>query len=188
MKKKLIIVSAPSGAGKTTIVKALLERFPELEFSISACSRAKRPGETDGKDYYFLTPEEFREKIKEGAFLEWEEVYPEHYYGTLKSEIDRIWGKGHQVIFDVDVIGGMNIKRQFPEESLSIFIQPPSPEVLEQRLRTRATEDGDALEKRIGKSKYELGFAHQFDTVVVNDELEIAIREAVEKVSAFMQR
>jgi guanylate kinase len=187
MKRKLIIVSAPSGAGKTTIVRALLERFPELEFSISACSRDKRPGEKDGKDYYFISPEAFRKKIEAGEFLEWEEVYKDHYYGTLKSELERIWAKGKQVIFDVDVVGGLNIKKQFPEHSISIFIQAPTMEILEQRLRERATESEDKLRQRIDKSRQEMAYADRFDTVVVNDKLEEAIQDAVDKVSVFLR-
>ena len=153
---KLIVISAPSGAGKTSIVHFLLKTIEVLSFSVSACSRAKRDNETDGIDYHFLAVEEFQQKIKKGDFLEWEEVYKDQHYGTLKSEVERIWGKGKTVIFDVDVIGGINIKRQYLSDCLSIFIMPPSLAVLEERLQKRGSESVDSLQKRVAKSKEEI--------------------------------
>ena len=183
----MIIISAPSGAGKTTIVKQLLQAFPNLEFSVSACSRPMRAGEVDGRDYYFLSAGQFREKIDNGEFIEWEEVYEDHYYGTLKSELDRIWEKGNHVIFDVDVKGGMSIKKLFPENSLSVFIKAPSLEILEDRLRKRSTDNEESLKKRIGKAVFESGFEDQFDLIIVNDILEKAVSEAVSSVGRFLE-
>lgn len=173
MNGKAIIVSAPSGAGKTTLVKHLLRTLPVLEFSVSACSRAKREGETDGKDYYFITVEEFQNKIQNDEFVEWQEVYSGSYYGTMKSELIRIWSKGGTPIFDVDVVGGLNLKKYFGDQALAIFIQPPTLEVLQDRLRNRGTEDDESLMKRILKAEYELGFASWFDEIIVNDNLHI---------------
>jgi guanylate kinase len=186
MKGKAIIVSAPSGAGKTTIVKDLLVRFPGLVFSVSACSRTRRHNEQDGKDYYFITPEEFRARIARDEFIEWEEVYPGSYYGTLKSDVERIWAEGKNVIFDVDVAGGLNLKKYFGKEALALFIQPPSPSELEVRLRNRNTEDEESLKKRLSKSVYELTFAGQFDEVVVNDDLGSACKKAGTLVTEFL--
>lgn len=186
MEGKLIIVCAPSGSGKTTIVRALLPELPQLEFSVSACSRPAREGETDGKDYYFLSPDAFRQKITENAFLEWEEVYAGSYYGTLRSEVQRIWNKGKHVIFDVDVIGGLNIKRQFPDNALAIFIMPPSVDELHNRLVGRGTETPESLEKRISKAEYELGFAAQFDVQIINDKLDEAIEETRNCIEDFL--
>jgi guanylate kinase len=186
MRGKLVIFSAPSGAGKTSIVRALLSRMPELEFSVSACSRPMRPGEADGVDYYFLTPEDFREKIAQGLFLEWEEVYPGSYYGTLISEVERIWAKDKHVIFDVDVAGGINIKEQYADKALSIFVMPPSIDELRNRLLGRKTETQESLAKRINKAEQELGYAKQFDRVVVNDKLEDAIHEAEKLLKHFL--
>ncbi len=183
---KLLIFSAPSGAGKTSIVKGVLARVPGLAFSISACSRPKRPGERDGVDYYFLSPDAFRRKIKDNAFLEWEEVYPGSYYGTLRSEVERIWQQGKHVVFDVDVAGGLNIKSQYPERSLAVFIRPPSLEALRERLTNRGTETEESLRKRLGKAEEELSCANQFDHVLVNDVLENAIDEACELVKKFV--
>lgn len=184
---KLIVFSAPSGSGKTTIVKQLLEK-PELklEFSISAASRPKRETETDGKDYYFITPRSFRQKIAKEEFVEWEEVYEGSYYGTLKSEMERIWTKGNNVLFDVDVKGGLNLKKIFGNNALAIFIQPPSMEVLAERLKNRGTEDSSSLQKRLDKAAYEMTFASQFDYIVINDVLENAVMEAKELVEAFL--
>jgi guanylate kinase len=187
MNRKAIIVSAPSGAGKTTIVKHLLSAVPGLEFSVSACSRPKRGNETDGKDYYFITAEDFRAKIASDAFVEWEEVYPGSYYGTLKSEVNRIWEKGNTAIFDVDVIGGLNLKNYFGEKALAIFVQPPSFEIMKKRLVERNTESTESLEKRLSKAMYELTFADKFDWILVNDELEKACRDAILKVSGFIE-
>jgi guanylate kinase len=176
---KLIIFSAPSGSGKTTIVKQLLANNPNLGFSISACTRDKRGrAETDGQDYYFLTPDEFRQKINEDAFVEWEEVYPGTYYGTLKSEIERIWASGKHVIFDVDVKGGLALKNYYQERALAVFVKVPSLEVLEARLRSRGTETEESLSKRINKMKFEWGFQDKFDVILLNDQLENAVLEA----------
>ena len=179
MEGKLIIFSAPSGSGKTTIVKQLLANNPNLGFSISACTRDKRGrAETDGQDYYFLTPDEFRQKINEDAFVEWEEVYPGTYYGTLKSEIERIWASGKHVIFDVDVKGGLALKNYYQERALAVFVKVPSLEVLEARLRSRGTETEESLSKRINKMKFEWGFQDKFDVILLNDQLENAVLEA----------
>ena len=186
MKGKLIIFSAPSGAGKTTLVKAMLDSGPGLEFSVSACSRPKRAGETNGKDYYFIGVEGFKEKIRENAFLEWEEVYKDHFYGTLESEVERIRNKGRHVIFDVDVYGGLNIKKQYGEHALAIFIMPPSLEVLEERLRKRSTDAEENILKRIDKARHEIGKSVDFDKIIVNDDLDTAIAEAKKLVSAYL--
>ena len=186
MEGKLIIVSAPSGSGKTTIVRELLGRNPNLEFSVSACSRPKREHEVHGKDYYFISEEEFREKIKSDSFVEWEEVYPGSFYGTLKSELQRIWNKGNHVVFDVDVIGGLNIKKQFGEQALSLFIMPPSIAELEKRLLARQTETAETLKKRLDKAEYEVGFSKEFDAVVINDVLQEAINEADSIINKFV--
>jgi guanylate kinase len=186
MTGKAIIVSAPSGAGKTTLVKSLLNAFPQLAFSVSACSRPKRESETQGKDYYFISADEFNQKIRNNEFAEWEEVYPGSFYGTLKSEIERIWASGKAVIFDVDVVGGVNLKKYFGESALGIFIEPPSVEELGNRLRTRNTESPETLQKRIDKAHYELTFAEKFDRIIRNDELEKACREVSEAVEKFL--
>lgn len=183
---KLLIFSAPSGSGKTTIVNHLLEQFDNLSFSISATSREMRPDEADGVNYYFLTPEAFRNKIAEEAFVEWEEVYPNQYYGTLKSELTRIWNQGKHVVFDVDVVGGVNIKQMYPEQSLAVFVKPPSVEELENRLIDRHTESKEALKRRISKAEYELKFQDRFDLILINDDLEQAKSEAVEIVKKFL--
>lgn len=186
MSGKLIIVSAPSGAGKTTIVKHLLDQALNLEFSISATSRNKRHTEIHGKDYYFFTPDDFKNHIKKDAFLEWEEVYEGKYYGTLKSEIDRITSNGGNVIFDVDVIGGLNIKKNYGSRALAIFIDPPSVQELEKRLTARGTDDVDTIRKRIEKAEYELSFKDKFDVVIVNHDLKKACSEIIETVSKFI--
>ena len=186
MKNKAIIVSAPSGAGKTTIVKHLLTVIPELEFSISACSRPKRESETDGRDYYFISVEEFRKKIENDEFVEWEEVYPGNYYGTLKSELERIWGKGSFPIFDVDVIGGLNLKKYFGEKALAIYIKPPSMYALQERLQKRGTENEESYRKRLGKAENELTFSDRFDVAIVNDQLENAYTKTVNIVKSFL--
>ena len=186
-KGKAIIFSAPSGAGKTTLVKHLLNMLPVLSFSVSACSREKRINEVDGKDYYFLSKEEFRNKIQKEAFLEWEEVYDGNYYGTLKSEIERIWKEGKHVIFDVDVVGGNNLKKYFGEDALAIYVEAPSIETLETRLRSRKTESEETISKRLGKAKDEMKFKDKFDLVIVNDDLENAKTEALSKVKAYLK-
>lgn len=187
MSGKLIIISAPSGAGKTTIIKHLL-KHPEFkfEFSISACSRAKRDTEIDGKDYYFLSAEEFKKKISNNEFVEWEEVYKDHFYGTLKTEIDRIFLKGNNVLFDVDVKGGVSLKQIFGKNALSIFIMPPSVEELEKRLRLRHTDSEENILKRVGKAKDELLFFDKFDKVIVNDELPKAIKNTESIINEFI--
>jgi len=183
---KLIVISAPSGAGKTSIVHHLLKNMPELSFSVSACSREKRDNETHGKDYYFLGVEGFQNKIKEAAFLEWEEVYENQYYGTLKSEIERIWSEGKTVIFDVDVIGGLNIKKQYPKECLSLFIMPPSVDVLRERLSGRGTESEAKLEMRLAKAEQEILKNQEFDKVILNDDFGIACEETMEVITNFI--
>jgi guanylate kinase len=183
---KLLIFSAPSGSGKTTIVREVLKRFNNLEFSISACSRAPRKGEVHAKDYYFLEVEDFKQRINNEEFVEWEEVYKDSFYGTLKSEVDRIWNNGNHVVFDVDVKGGLNIKKQFGEKALAIFIKPPSVEELRRRLEKRGTETQEQIDKRINKAEYELGFAKGFDVVILNDELEKAVEETNNLVAEFL--
>jgi guanylate kinase len=187
MEGKLVIVSAPSGAGKTTIVKHLLDSVPGLQFSVSACSRPPRAHEKEGVDYYFLSADTFREKIGKGEFIEWQEVYEDQYYGTLRSEAERIWNKGKHIIFDVDVKGGLNLKKLFPDRSIALFIMPPSFEVLEERLRNRSTEDEASLRKRLGKARSEMEYANSFDHIVVNDDLEKAKDEAYKLVEHFIE-
>jgi len=184
---KAIIFSAPSGAGKTTIVRYLLEKELPLLFSISACSRNRRPNEMDGKDYYFLSVDEFKAKVSNNAFVEWEEVYENNFYGTLKSEIDRIWSSHQHVVFDVDVVGGLNLKKHFGDRALSIFIEPPSLDVLFKRLKNRATENEKSLNKRIEKANQEMKFSSSFDLIIINDKLEKAKKDAFEEVSKFLE-
>jgi guanylate kinase len=184
---KLIIFSAPSGAGKTTIVKQLLAHLPQLEFSVSATSRAMREGEINAKDYYFIAADDFRKKIADNEFLEWEEVYLNQFYGTLQSELQRIWDKGHHVIFDVDVVGGLNIKNAYPEKSLAVFVMPPSFEILKERLTNRSTENEESLKKRLEKAEWEMNFADKFDVVLVNDKLEESVGKAVDIVEKFLK-
>lgn len=183
---KCIIVSAPSGAGKTTIVRYLLEQEPTLAFSVSATSRAKRSYEVDGKDYHFITAEEFGQRIEEDAFVEWEEVYPGQFYGTLKHELHRIWQQGKHPIFDVDVVGGLDLKEIFGPNALAIFIAPPSIEALEERLRQRGTETPESLAKRVAKAEHELTYAPDFDTTVINDDRDRACAEAYQRVRDFL--
>lgn len=184
---KLIVFSAPSGSGKTTIVRYLLAREElKLDFSISATSRPPRSNEKDGKDYYFLSLEEFKKKIKNDEFLEWEEVYRDNFYGTLKSEIDRIWAKGKNVIFDIDVVGGLDIKQIYPEHTLAVFVKPPSIEELKIRLKKRQTESDDKINMRVAKASIELATAPQFDYIIVNNNLNTALEEAYILVSDYV--
>ncbi len=187
-KGKLIIFSAPSGAGKTTLVKHLLQQIPGLEFSISATSRKPRHNETNGKDYHFLSEDEFQRKIDNSEFLEWEEVYKGIKYGTLKSDVERIRKTGKNVIFDVDVVGGLNIKNYFGNEALAIFVQPPSVEELRKRLKARSTETDEVVEMRIAKAEHELSFANRFDVILVNNKLEKAIAEAEKIIKEFLEK
>ena len=184
---KAVIISAPSGAGKTTLVNKLLKAKLPLLFSISACSRAPRLGEEDKKDYYFLSIEEFKEKIKAQDFIEWEEVYQGNFYGTLKKEIERIWKEKKHVVFDVDVIGGVSLKEYFKENSISIFIKPPSMEVLTKRLKKRNTEDRESIKNRLEKSFEEMKSIDKFDKIIVNDELNISTKNIIETVEKFLK-
>lgn len=181
-----IIVSAPSGAGKTTIVHRLMTEIPALAFSISACSRSARPLEQEGKDYYFLGVEGFKKAIENQEFIEWEEVYTDHYYGTLRREVQRLWDEGKVIIFDVDVVGGLNLKALFKEHALSVFIKPPSLEILEKRLRARETESEERIALRIKKSTWELSQAESFDVCILNDDLEKAVSAAKTQVTRFI--
>ena len=183
---KAILFSAPSGCGKTTIIRELMQFFDCFDFSISATSRQPREGEVDGKDYYYLSHDEFMRRVAAGDFLEWEEVYQGTCYGTLKSEIDRIWNNGGVIVFDVDVNGGRNIKRYFGDDALSIFVMPPSVEVLEQRLRSRGTDSEESIARRLGRSAEELKQAPQFDVTIVNDDLQRAVSETREVINKFL--
>lgn len=186
---KAIIFSAPSGSGKTTIVKHLIQHFPNLGFSISACTRDKRGrNEVHGKDYYFLTPDEFKKNIDAGNFIEWEEVYEGNFYGTLKSEIERLWSEGKHVIFDVDVKGGLSLKEFFKEKALAVFVKVPSMEVLKERLRDRNTETEDSLSRRLFKAKFEMSFEDKFDVVLVNEDLEESLKKATDMVGEFLSK
>lgn len=186
MTQKIIIITAPSGSGKTTLVKDLLKRLPRLAFSVSACTRAPRAGEVDGKDYYFLSLADFETKLAHGEFLESEMVYPGKYYGTLKSELNRIWNNQQTPLVDIDVKGALRVKKQFQGESLSIFIKAPSIATLEQRLRHRGTETEETLQERLRKADYELGFAPEFDYLLINDDLEKAKAELFHCIDRFI--
>ena len=188
MEGKLLIFSAPSGSGKSTIVRHLMKLNLGLAFSISATSRLPRAGEEDGREYHFISPDSFRRKIDNNEFLEWEEVYPEQYYGTLKSEVDRIWEEGYHALFDIDVLGGLNLKKEYGEKALAIFVKPPSLQILEERLRSRGSDDEESLQKRIGKAEYELSFAPEFDLILVNDSLEKALADAEKIVQEFLDQ
>ncbi len=186
MKGKLIIFTAPSGAGKTTIVRHLLKEIDSLAFSVSATSRPKRDHEIDGEHYYFLNPAEFRKRIENGDFLEWEEVYTGQYYGTLKSEIQRLWNEGKHIIFDIDVKGAANIKQNYPEGSLAVFVKPPSADILFERLQNRGTETPESYRKRVKRATLELTYEDKFDAVLLNDDLEKALVEAEKIVNDFL--
>jgi guanylate kinase len=184
---KAIIFSAPSGAGKTTVVRHLMELTDlRLSFSVSATTREKRDYEVDGKDYYFIAPEDFLRRAKNGEFIEWEEVYNNQYYGTLYSEIERIWSGGGHVIFDLDVVGGLNLKKLLGDKALSVFVKAPSIEVLEERLRKRSTETPEKIEQRVAKAQHEMAYEPRFDRVIVNEQLEVALREAEQCVREFL--
>lgn len=181
--KGVFIFSAPSGSGKTTILKQIFEKFPGLfGFSVSATNRTAREGEIDGKDYYFLSDEEMKEKIKNGDFLEWEQVYEGRFYGTLKSELDRIWSEGKVVVFDVDVKGGINIKNMLKEEAFAIFIMPPSVEELKKRLEGRNTETEDSLQQRLARAEMEINESDKFDIIILNDDLTLAVNEVEDRI------
>ena len=183
---KLVIFSAPSGAGKTTIVRHLLSLGLNFGFSVSATTRRPRGTEQNGKDYYFLSVEEFKDRINRDEFLEWEEVYPGCFYGSLKSEVDRICKNGQNILFDVDVVGGSNIKKFYGAKALAVFVQPPSIKELENRLISRSTDCMEVIKQRIAKAEYELTFVNLFDIVIINDQLEVALQEAEEKVRSFL--
>lgn len=183
---KLLIFSAPSGSGKSTLVQHLVKLDLGLAFSISATSRQARKGEVDGREYHFISSDLFREKIDNNEFIEWEEVYPGQFYGTPKSEVDRIWNSGQHALFDIDVLGGVNLKKEYGKKALSVFVMPPSLEELEQRLHSRGTDDSGALKKRLGKAEYEMRFSPQFDHILVNDSLEKALAEAESLVRNFL--
>ncbi len=186
---KLVIFSAPSGSGKTTIVRHLLQVFHDkLAFSISACTRAPRLHEVDGRDYYFLSPAEFRQKIEKGEFAEWEEVYADNFYGTLRSEIERLWESGRDVVFDVDVRGGLKLKEVYGDRALSVFVKVSDEEEIYRRLNARGTETEESMERRMAKVRYELTFQDQFDQVLVNDDLETALLNAEKLVTDFLRR
>ena len=185
---KLLIFTAPSGAGKTTVTRHLLKTFDSLAFSVSATTREARDYEEDGVHYYFLSKKEFKKKIKKKAFVEWEEVYEDQLYGTLKSEVERLWGEGKHILFDIDVEGAKSIKKVYGAQALAVFIMPPSKEVLVERLKNRDTEDKKSLKKRIKKATKELKYANKFDTILVNDKLDVALKEAEDLVKSFINQ
>jgi guanylate kinase len=187
-KGKLVIFSAPSGAGKTTIVRHLLSQNLNFGFSVSATTRKPRGIEQDGKDYYFLSVEEFKNRINSDEFLEWEEVYPGCFYGTLKSEVERISQNGQNILFDIDVVGGSNIKKYYGDKALAVFVQPPSIKELENRLMTRSTDQPEVIKERIAKAEQEMGYIGLFDIIIINDKLEVALREAEEKIRYFLEK
>ncbi|HOU01300.1 MAG TPA: guanylate kinase [Bacteroidales bacterium] len=188
MNGKMVIISAPSGAGKSTMIRHLLEKGVKLEFSVSATTRKPRVNEKNGVEYYFLSVAEFKKKIAKGDFVEWEEVYKNQYYGTLKSEIDRIWAKGNHVLFDVDVKGGINLKKIFGHNAISIFIMPPSVRELEKRLLRRGTDDPSLIRTRVSKAAQEIKLADEFDNIVINDNLEVAEKEVYDLVKGFLDK
>ena len=183
---KVVIFSAPSGAGKSTIVKHILDKFPQLEFSVSATSRPPRGAEKHGAEYHFLTVDEFRRKIENNEFVEWEEVYANNYYGTLKSEVDRIWAKGNTILFDIDVKGGINVKRIYGNQAFSVFVMPPSVGELRRRLEVRSTDSPEAIDRRVHKAEEEIKYAPEFDTILLNDKLEDALSDAEKIIGKFL--
>ncbi|MCO6498289.1 MAG: guanylate kinase [Chitinophagaceae bacterium] len=185
---KIILITAPSGSGKTSIVKYLLKRFPVLSFSISATTRTPRENETDGKDYYFISEEEFRHKIHKKEFLEWEMVYEGKYYGTLKAEIERLWSAGKVPVLDIDVHGAIHVLRHYPVNTMSIFIQAPSVEELRRRLMNRGSETEESLQTRVNKASYEMTFRNHFENIIINDDLDRACKEAEEMVRRFIEK
>lgn len=185
--KKIVIITAPSGAGKTSITRYLLAKFPQLAFSISAATREQRKHEVNGRDYYFISAPEFQQKIQSGEFVEWEMVYEGKYYGTLKSELERIWKNNQVPVLDIDVKGAIHVQQQFPKTSLSIFIEPPSVEELKRRLQGRGTETPETLQARVNKASYEISFKHHFNKIIVNDDLDKACREAGNIIRDFIQ-
>ncbi len=188
MQGKVLIFAAPSGAGKTTIVRHLLQKFPQLGFSISACTRPPRPHEVQGKDYYFLSVEEFKQKIENIELVEWQEVYKNSFYGTLKSEVERLWSEGKQIVFDVDVQGAIHLKQYFKTSALSVFIAVPSLDILVERLQGRGTETEESLRKRVGKADFELTFQNQFDVVLMNENLADTLELAYQTVHDFLYK
>lgn len=185
-KGKILILTAPSGAGKTTVVRHLMQHFPQLGFSVSATTRPPRPNEVDGKDYHFLSAEDFTSRIEQGEFVEYEEVYPGRFYGTLRSEVERIWALGQTIVFDIEVKGATNIKKMYPDNSLAIFVSPPSEAVLFERLRNRSTEDEASLKVRFERSAEELSYANSFDRVLFNDDLSVCLAEAEVMTANFL--
>jgi len=185
---RLIVFSAPSGAGKTTIVREVMKVVPNLSFSVSATSRSPRVGEVDGGDYYFLSVEDFKMRIEQNAFVEWEEVYPDRFYGTLKMEVERIRNEGRNVLFDVDVLGGLNIKKLFGTEALALFIAPPTIDELKNRLINRASDTAEDIEIRLKKAAYEMSFSNQFDEVIINHDLQKAVKEVVGVIKSFLSK
>lgn len=184
--KKIIIITAPSGAGKTSITRFLLEKYPQLAFSISAATRSPRGNEVNGKDYYFMKVEEFQQKIQKGEFVEWEMVYEGKYYGTLKKELDRVWKENKCPLLDIDVKGAIHVQTQYPQTSLSIFIEPPSVRELARRLASRGTETEESLQTRVNKAEYEMSFSHHFNHTIVNDDLQEACEEAEKLITNFL--